>query len=63
MITRNRIREILIPYSQGEMHFNNAVKLLGGGVRREIIIRQWMSGKMSFAECVDQLHELSTDKQ
>lgn len=58
MTSRNKIATILRTYADGEMHLNNAVKLIGGGLRTEAVIRQWMDGKLAFAETVSQIWEL-----
>lgn len=57
-MSKARIREILIPYQLGEMHLNNAITLLGGGIIVERILKQLRDGKISFLEAIDQIFDL-----
>lgn len=61
-MTKEQIDTILRAYSRGEMHLNNAIKLLGGGIIIERIIRQWMDGKLSYLEALSQIQEHINDK-
>lgn len=57
-MSKATIINILRAYADGEMRLNNAVQLLGGGIIRENILKQYISGKMSFAEAVGQLSDM-----
>lgn len=56
-MSKEQIDTTLRAYSRGEMHLNNAIKLLGGGMTIERIIRQWMDGKLSYLEALSQIEE------
>lgn len=62
-MNKHKIEDILELYAEGYMTFTESHIMLGGSNMAERIIKQWMSGKMAFAEAISQLHELLNEKK